>query len=204
MPTPQDIIATAVSLLHARHLKALGFRKSAHTWTRTTAQLERTELINVQLSTSNTGSEARITLNLGIHVPAFHEAVGGLPVTGALNASDCAIQSRIGSLHEDRQDQWWTVTSSTEPEALAELLHTEIITHALPWFSRLQTYADIARHLEGEKAHFKAAVAHHLAGQPDQARAAMTQALSSANDMAKPKWLRVARSLGIPVEAAGP
>ncbi len=199
MPTPQDIIATAGSLLQARHLKALGFRKSAHTWTRTSA--ERSEVINLQLSPSNTAIDARFTLNLGIHLPALHQALERLPVKGALKEYNCTIRSRIGRLYADERDQWWTVTETTHPEALTDLLQTETVNHALPWFGRLQTYADIASYFEAGNFLFIAAVAHHLGGQPDKARAPMSQAIHR-NAVAKPRLTRISRALGISLETA--
>jgi len=198
MPTAQEVIKEAVSSLHGRHMKGLGFRKEGNTWIRGSRW---PQLINIQLSSSNTSDEARITMNLGVFVEELRQALGESPLKGKLKEYDCSPQVRIGRLRADGQDHWWMVTPSTAPDALAEELFAEIAGRGIPWLESLDSFEGLAREFEKEKTHFKAAVAFHLAGIPIEAEARMAEAAASANEYFRPKLLRIARSLAIPIQA---
>ena len=179
-------------------MKSLGFRKEGNTWIRGSRW---PQLINIQLSSSNTSDEARITMNLGVFVEELRQALGESPLKGKLKEYDCSPQVRIGRLRPDGQDHWWKVTPSTAPDALAEELFAEISGRGIPWLESLDSFEGLAREFEKEKTHFKAAVAFHLAGMPTEAGAKMSEAVASANEYFRPKLLRIARSLAIPIRA---
>jgi hypothetical protein len=198
MPIAQEVIKEAVSLLHGRHMKGLGFRKEGNTWVRTSKW---PQLINIQLSSSNTSDDARITMNLGVFVGELRQALGETPLKGKLKEYYCSPHVRIGKLRPDGQDHWWKVTPSTASEALAEELFAEISGRGIPWLEGLDSFEGLAREFEKEKTHFKAAVAFHLAGMPIEAEAMMAEAAASANEHFRPRLLRIARSLAIPIQA---
>ena len=194
MITAQEKTKAVIASLHARHLKGLNFRKGGNTWIR---ENQWPQVINVQLSQWNTSEAATLTLNCGIFIEAFHQAIGGLPLKGALKEYDCDIRSRIGSLHSDKKDIWWTVTSQTNADDLAETLFAEIRDFVLPWFERLVTFENIALEFVTQKNPFKAAIAYHLAGMPDESKTLMSQALTESNELRRRNLIRTAKSLSI-------
>ena len=197
MPSAQDSIKAMITSLHQRHLKALGFRKTANTWTRSA---DWPQVINVQLSQWNSAEEAKITINLGISIEALHKAAEGLPLKDKLKEYDCDIRSRIGQLHADKLDKWWTVSTTTNSDDLADDLFSNIATYGLPWFNRLTTYSGIAEEFLVRKQPFMAALAYLLADNRTEAEKWMAEALTGANKLALPKLRRLAQthSLTIP------
>ncbi|MEK7953245.1 DUF4304 domain-containing protein [Luteolibacter soli] len=198
MPTAQDVIKEAVSSLHARRLKGLGFRKDGNTWVRTSKW---PQVINLQLSSWNTADEAKITLNFGVFVEEIGKIVGDSPLKGKLKEYHCMPRVRIGQLRPDRKDYWWEVTPSISPGILADELFAEIADHGIPWLESLDSFEGLAKEFERQEIDFKAAVAFHLAEMPIEAEAMMAKALSSANEHFRPRLLRIARSLSIPIQS---
>ena len=197
MPSAQDSIKAMITSLHQRHLKVLGFRKPGNTWIRSSAW---PQVINVQLSQWNSADEAKITMNLGISIEDLHKAAEGLPLKGTLKEYDCDIRTRIGQLHADKLDKWWTVTPATDADDLADDLFSKIATYGLPWFDRLTTYSAVAEEFVVRKQRFMAALAYLFDENRTEAERWMTEALTSANSLALPKLERIARthSLKIP------
>ncbi|MBB5353468.1 hypothetical protein HNR46_003729 [Haloferula luteola] len=196
MATPQDIIKAMVSGLHQQHLKPLGFRKSGTTWIRPG---EWTQVINVQLSKWNSSTEAQFTVNLGISFEELHAASEGLPLKGALKEYDCDVRTRIGQQFPGKQDKWWQVTKTTDPDQLADEVFARIDQFGLPWFDRLGDYSAVAGEFLDRKIPFMAALAYHLGGDAGSAETAMRQAEEESNQHFMPKLKRLATTHGIPI-----
>jgi hypothetical protein len=194
MPTAQDSIKATVSSLHQRHLKKLGFRKTANTWIRATTW---PQVINLQLSQWNSADEAKITVNLGVSIEPLHHAAEGLPLKGSLKEYDCDIRARIGTLLPDQRDKWWTITPSTNADQLADEIFEDVSTHGLPWFGRLVTYGAVADELAANNHLWKAALAYSLDGNHSEAEKRMVEAFSGANQLAVPKLKRLAKLYSI-------
>lgn len=191
MTSAQDSIKAMIKSLHQRHLKGIGFRKTGNTWVRSAAWQQ---LINVQLSQWNSADEAKITMNLGISIEDLHKAAEGTPHKGTLKEYDCDIRSRIGELHADKSDKWWTVTAGSNPDELADDLFSSISAYGLPWFNRLSTYSALAGEFVVRGQRFMAALAYLLDDNRTEAERWMTEALANANSVALPKLERIAHS----------
>ncbi len=185
--------------LHERHLKALNFRKSANTWIRPVAW---PQVINVQLSRWNSAEEAQFTVNLGISIPELHLASESLPLKGALKEHDCDVRSRIGQLFPSKNDHWWKVAPTTDPEELVEDVFERINEFALPWFDRLSNFSSIAGEFTDRKSPFMAALAFHLAGDSKSASESMSRAHEGSNTHFLSKLRRIAAKLGIQIKDA--
>lgn len=133
-------------------------------------------------------------MNLGISIPGLHHAAEGLPLKGSIKEYDCEIRSRIGQLHAEKLDKWWTVTAATDADDLADDLFSDIETYGLPWFHRLTTYSAVAEEFEFRKQSYMAALAHLLDGNRTEAERWMADALTRANDLALPKLRRLAKT----------
>lgn len=197
MPSPQEIIQDAISVLHADFLKPLGFKKSGETWCRSG---EWPQVINIQNSSSNTQDLAKITINLGVSVPQVRTAMGGTPVESNLKEYDCEVRVRIGQLLPDGGDHWWNVTSADESKALASSLGEVLKAYGLPFFESMSTLAAIAGEFARRENHASAAIAYLLSGSRDDAETHMTAAVRGANKLALPKLKRLAarHSLSLP------
>ena len=197
MATPQDKIKAMASGLHERHLKALNFRKSANTWIRPTTW---PQVINVQLSRWNSVEEAQFTVNLGISIPELHVASESLPLKGALKEHDCDLRSRIGLLFPSKNDHWWKVTPTTDPDELVEDVFARINEFALPWFDRLTNFSSVAAEFRDRKSPFMAALAFHLAGDSTSATESMSRAIEGSNTHFLSKLRRIAAAQGIQIQ----
>jgi Domain of unknown function (DUF4304) len=197
MLAAQDIIKAMIASLHQRHLKGLGFKKTSNTWVNSAAW---PQAINVQLSQWNSAEEAKITLNLGISIETLHMAAEGLPLKGTLKEYECDVRSRIGQLHADKLDKWWTLTPTTNAEQLADELFSEVVTYGLPWFDRLTTYSDIAEEFVARNNPFMAALVYLLDNNRTEAEKWMIEAFAKSSKLALPKLKRfaLAHSLTIP------
>src|SRR5262245_58254178 len=100
-----DLIDTVVRLGLAPHLRSSGFKKHSRTFTFETGAC--TQIVNVQASQANIGSEGRFTLNLGVYFPAVAKrrvmvARGAYP-----KEYEGTLRARIGSLMPGNRDHWW-------------------------------------------------------------------------------------------------
>ncbi|HBJ88058.1 MAG TPA: hypothetical protein DDZ88_30215 [Verrucomicrobiales bacterium] len=196
MAKPQDIIKAMTSSLHQAHLKALGFNKSDMTWIR---PLEWPQVINIQLSSSNSATQARFTINLGVSIPCLGTALKSSPLEGALKEYDCELRSRIGHLFPNKHDKWWDVTSISDADQLVGEVFADISRYILPWFERLKTLPEVATELANKKSFLMAAIAFHLAGDSCAAASSMAEAYAQANQLALPKLRRLAKAHSIPI-----
>jgi hypothetical protein len=196
--TAQDCIKDVITIIHQQHLKPLGFRKSGSTWVRGENWRQ---VINIQLSKWNSSDEAQLTLNFGISVEALHKAAERPSFKGPPKEYNCVIRCRIGQLHDDRKDKWWTIQPSSDAKNVANDLSIEIHECGLPWLIKLDNYTAIANELIAQKNPFMAALALSLSGNTSKAETLMAEAVHSSNRHALPHLLRIASANSIPAPA---
>ena len=112
-------------------LRPVGFRKSGAKFWRALESV--IHLVTLQSSQSSTADSARVTVNLGIWLPALDDP-GEKP-----DIWEAHWQERIGFLMPARNDVWWDVASETEAAAAAAEIAGVIQSHALPTFDALST-----------------------------------------------------------------
>jgi hypothetical protein len=123
---------TSVSKELARLLSSAGFRRqSPHLWRE---KDDLVHVINLQASQWGTSNEGQFTINLAITNRRLYSVWTGQPFPSNPGVATWPIQIRIGRLLNDR-DVWWTVSNSTDKNALASLVATQVGAPALEWFS---------------------------------------------------------------------
>ena len=75
-------------------LKERGFRKRRRCWNRSRGEF--VDVIRIQESKTSDPERRDFTVNLGVFVPAFHDAVWGEPPKGFAVEAHCAVQRRLG------------------------------------------------------------------------------------------------------------
>ncbi|HEY3330473.1 MAG TPA: DUF4304 domain-containing protein [Capsulimonadaceae bacterium] len=112
--TPNANYRKVVIARIAATLKPLGFRRKAMTFTR--AQGDVLQFVNVQASTSSTADILKLTVNLAVYSEEVNQILNPGDDIGCGGWLDNHWRDRIGSLTDDRQDVWWTITNTTEAE----------------------------------------------------------------------------------------
>ncbi len=99
-------------------------------------------IISLQSSTSSTSALARVTVNLGVHVPALQDSERPEESPSAWSSH---WQQRIGHLLPEKKDVWWSIHSVEE----GSLIATEIVgcmeRFGLPALTQLSTVSALRR-----------------------------------------------------------
>lgn len=135
-------------------LKAYGFKKRGLLWNR-----ERSPFIDVvsvqEAEFSAEGAEV-FTVNIGVFVPSFFEAVWTRPLSGFATEADCAVRLRLGDLLQDRiygdaEDQWWEIASVADVESEGNEVRRAIEEKAIPFLEGFDGSEALVRHLRQVK-----------------------------------------------------
>jgi len=112
-------------------LRPMGFHKSGSRFHRGLNDV--IHLVTVQSSVSSTAHLLRITVNLGIWLPALADE-GDKP-----NVWSAHWRERIGFLMPERADRWWEASSESEATAAALEICWAMRTFALTTLDTLST-----------------------------------------------------------------
>ena len=123
-------------------LRGLGFKKKGRNFRRPVS--DATQVINVQASMSNVGTEGKFTVNLGLYFPAAAPFVCRYQEVEDPTVLDCPVSKRIGPLMPERQDFWWSVGSATDLDSLSRAVTISVEQYAVPWLDRFSLLKEAA------------------------------------------------------------
>jgi hypothetical protein len=75
-------------------------------------------IIQLQSSSSSTGSQKILTVNLGVYSKTLAAKLG--EQKSSPTVWDCHWQERLGYLMKDPTDKWWTMSSEAEAQAAGQ------------------------------------------------------------------------------------
>jgi hypothetical protein len=183
----------------AAPLKLAGYRRSARTWRR--AGPTSVRVINAQGSTWNTAEEGQFTLNLGLYFPPLAPLVGWGRTAERPTEPDCQVRTRIGFLLPAGLDHWWTVTPTTDLDALAADVRSTWEQFGAPWFERYDEL-EAARPLVAKQYAYGAAAVSLALGDRADAERRLAETLAACSQRHRADLLRAwARQHGFVVEA---
>jgi hypothetical protein len=127
------------------HLKTLGFKKRAFTYTRTLDEVW--WLIDIQRSRWNTSQRCEFTANLGVYVPGFYAILRGEDPKHP-TVPDCVFNCRINRVMGTREDKWWALYADISDPNLSDgvigrELAAAIVNSAIPFLQRFQKRRDV-------------------------------------------------------------
>jgi len=149
-------------------LKSAGYRKQGARF-RQEVSATVIQLVNIESSRWNVGSEGEFTVNLGVYhrdLAALHDA---LPVVESPLVHDCIVQQRIGFVMPVGRDFWWSINPKTDLVALGAEVAAAWLKYGKPWLDA-KSSLDGARDFLLEKKHyFLVAMASAAIGNQDDA-----------------------------------
>ena len=124
----------------AARLKEHGYRKKGRTFHRRGD--DGTCIVHVQASQSNLGGGGSFTINLGVYFPGIEEPLSGGAPSDPPREVDCTLRQRLGGLMPDiRGDHWWSVTSSSDADAVSRAAADAWGAYGRPWLDANATLA---------------------------------------------------------------
>jgi len=112
----------------AEVLRAAGFRKKGTHFARDIADV--VHLVTLQSSVGSTADAVRVTVNLGVWVPALE----GDAIPDIWSAH---WRERLGFVMPDKRDVWWDAASEGEARVVADRIANAVRDFGLPALSRL-------------------------------------------------------------------
>ncbi len=145
-----DMLKTVVKEWIQPSLKSHKFKKRGLRWNRDRGCF--VDVVSVQKATYSTEQAVVFTINLGVFVPSFYEAVWGTAFSGFAMEADCAVQLRLGELMEGKLyggalDRWWTVSDPVSVESAGSEIRKAFEEELIPFFASLDTFEAIADHM---------------------------------------------------------
>lgn len=150
-------------------LKADGYKKSAHTFRRTTDRC--VQVLSVQASQYSGATELRFTINLGVYFPEVQAAMAGFlawtPGPAGPTESECQVRARIGGLLPGGRDHWWTLRSAGPTAPVTAEVEAAFLQFGRPW---LQAMTDLEAARRATDAVTSAGIALALGDRADAER----------------------------------
>src|SRR5262245_19891647 len=168
MSATNDMMKDVVAAF-APALKSAGYRKQGARFRHDTSPTV-IQLVNIQNSQWNVGSEGEFTVNLGVYhrdLAALHDA---MPVVESPLVQHCIVQQRIGHLMPVGRDFWWSINPKSDLTALGEEVAAAWVKYGKPWLEAKSTLEGAREHLLDQKHYFLVAMASCAMGKPDDAR----------------------------------
>ena len=119
-------------------LKPLGYAKSGSTF-----RLHNSDtifIISLQSSTSSTSALAKVTVNLGVHVPVLQD-----PQQTSSSSWSAHWHQRIGHLLPEKDDIWWSIRTVEESRSAAAEIVRCVEQFGLPALAQVSTVPAIQR-----------------------------------------------------------
>lgn len=136
-------------------LKSRGFKRKGLQWNRERGMY--IDVVSLQEAKHSTLEKVVFTINLGVFVKPFFEAVWGKTLNGFATEADCVIRLRLGDLiqnnpYGDALDQWWTLPAESEGvESPNEEIRKALEGKAIPFLESFQDFGAVAEHLSQVK-----------------------------------------------------
>lgn len=133
-------------------LKKNGFKKKKHLWNRNRGSF--VDVIDVQEAKGSTAFSERLTLNIGVFVPGFYEAVWDEAVKGFAQEADCVVRFRLGALLQDNftgkaLDTWWDLNTDQDVDAVGLELTDALENKAFPFLDSMSDFKGLADFVDG-------------------------------------------------------
>jgi hypothetical protein len=131
-----DPVLLALAVL----LRSRGYIKSGSTFRLRT--LDTIFIISLQSSDSSTSTLAKVTVNLGVHVPALQD-----PQRPEKNPSASSVHwhERIGRLMPEKRDIWWSIHSAEEAASVAPIITRCVEQFGIPALAEVSTVQALKR-----------------------------------------------------------
>ncbi|MCG8360791.1 MAG: DUF4304 domain-containing protein [Kiloniellales bacterium] len=136
-------------------LKSLGFKNKGLQWNRVRGEF--VDVVTVQEAKHSTPERQVITLNLGVFVKPFYEAVWQKSPGGFVTEADCAVRVRLGDLvqrkpYGDALDQWWEIEAVPRGDGSAgKEIENALRDLGIPFLERFDKLDAVADHLHKVK-----------------------------------------------------
>jgi hypothetical protein len=121
-------------------LEPRGFTKSGSTFRLRTE--DTICIVSLQSSTSSTSLFAKVTVNLGVHIPALQDAER--PETNP-SVWSTHWRERIGNLMPDKSDVWWSIQTTAEADIVASEIAQCVEKFALPALAEISTVSALRK-----------------------------------------------------------
>lgn len=136
----QDAYTELLKVQIAPVLRDLGFRGSGGNHKRKVG--DDWQIINFQKSRRSSRSRVLFTVNLGVGLAAYRDAVHAWPDERPPPHYRCHLRDRLGPLGDDG-DLWWDVDERTDLEVVAADVLQRLARDGIPWLERAhETRAD--------------------------------------------------------------
>lgn len=140
------------SVIHGQinaYMKSEGFRRSGRTFHR--PKDEMIQVVNFQTTWLNTPDEARFTINLDVVLPFYHEKWAGQPFPKNPGSAAAICSRRLGHLLPEGTDKWWTVTPSSDCDALSHELADLLRSIGVPYLDEATDLQFLCENLGSDK-----------------------------------------------------
>lgn len=133
-------------------LKLHGFKKKGLKWNRERGDF--VDVITFQEAKHSTAESPVFTINMGVFVASFFEAIWNKQLMTFASEADCIIRLRLGDLMQNRLygnafDQWWTLSGDLDNvESIKKEIHLAISEKAIPFLDSFRDYSFIINHLQ--------------------------------------------------------
>jgi hypothetical protein len=132
-------------------LRSIGFKKKGLQWNRERGDF--VDVVTIQAAKYNTSEKQAFTVNLGVFVKSFYEAVWQKSPSGFAMEADCAVRVRLGNLMQgkpygDALDQWWKIEPSTPDGSIGEEVEKALRELGIPFLEQFGNHEMIASHLQ--------------------------------------------------------
>lgn len=146
----KNMISTVATDYLTPVLKSHGFKKRGNQWNRVRGYF--VDVVTLQEANFSRENETVFTLNIGVSVTEFVEAVWPNSITGFLTEAECAVRVRLGDLlqgkiYGDSTDQWWSISSQDSVESVGSEVAAAVDDYAIPFLEVFNDYDSIADHL---------------------------------------------------------
>jgi hypothetical protein len=115
-------------------LRSVGFKGSGRTYWRTFNDV--IQVVNVQSSKWNLGSDGRFTINLGVFYPAVARLIDPERAPAKPKEYECTIRTRIGRALGSSQDLWWDVGQDTDIASLGGEVARLVMSAGVAWLEQ--------------------------------------------------------------------
>ncbi len=130
-------------------LKACGFKKKGLQWNRNRGDY--IDVITIQEAGYSDTEKTMFTINLGIFVKSFYEAVWQKAQRGFVNEADCVIRLRLSDLlqskhYGDAKDEWIEIDIDNHQSVLEDISEC-LVAICMPFFDKIETPYKILEHM---------------------------------------------------------
>ena len=113
-------------------LRPQGYRKSGATFRQ--QRVDTLCIVSLQSSSASTSVHAKVTVNLGVHVPRLQDPQRPEAKPSIWSAH---WRERIGFLMPEHEDIWWSIRTAADAASVATVIARNVEQHGLPALDRV-------------------------------------------------------------------